>query len=279
MAVSSEWKEVQGDLSAAHRCDGRTVAVVTATAVCLRLRSSCGSTSSTNTERKWLLSDRKWTSSTTTCWMPKGPAHLRTSPSHHPAKVSSALILGGKWRPPPQPSPCWCFQLQHPVYQGFLPRRRSSRAFWDIPRGSAPLGPLSLVGPRACDLRLPPSTSPLTVFVCSSGVAPPFPPNQFGAGRGSYDNFRGHLGGGGVPKQRHSRWEAHLVTLDSSCCCSVDRVCVCLSPLSLSAGACEGILAPSSSTETWTLLTTSTSFKLLDLNPAYSYVSSPSFSM
>ncbi|XP_030580921.1 serrate RNA effector molecule homolog [Archocentrus centrarchus] len=48
------------------------------------------------------------------------------------------------------------------------------------------------------------------------GVRPPMPgfpggglhhpPNQFGAGRGNYDNFRGHLGGGGFPgKQRNSR--------------------------------------------------------------------------
>ncbi|CAI5669877.1 unnamed protein product [Oreochromis niloticus] len=49
------------------------------------------------------------------------------------------------------------------------------------------------------------------------GVRPPMPgfpggalhhpPNQFGAGRGNYDNFRGHLGGGGgfSGKQRNSR--------------------------------------------------------------------------
>ncbi|CAF90329.1 unnamed protein product [Tetraodon nigroviridis] len=37
---------------------------------------------------------------------------------------------------------------------------------------------------------------------------PPFPPNQFGAGRGNYDNFRGHLGGGGVPKPRSSQGPA-----------------------------------------------------------------------
>ncbi|XP_041821514.1 serrate RNA effector molecule homolog [Chelmon rostratus] len=39
------------------------------------------------------------------------------------------------------------------------------------------------------------------------GGAPPYPPNQFGAGRGNYDNFRGHLGGGGgfPGKQRNSR--------------------------------------------------------------------------
>ncbi|TWW63256.1 serrate RNA effector molecule homolog [Takifugu flavidus] len=43
---------------------------------------------------------------------------------------------------------------------------------------------------------------PLPAF---PGVAPPFPPNQFGVGRGNYDNFRGHVGGGGVPKQRNSR--------------------------------------------------------------------------
>ncbi|KAM4537266.1 serrate RNA effector molecule homolog [Odontesthes bonariensis] len=37
------------------------------------------------------------------------------------------------------------------------------------------------------------------------GVGPHMPP-QFGAGRGNYDNFRGHLGGGGFPgKQRNSR--------------------------------------------------------------------------
>ncbi|XP_028998780.1 serrate RNA effector molecule homolog [Betta splendens] len=37
---------------------------------------------------------------------------------------------------------------------------------------------------------------------------PPYPPNQFVAGRGNYDNFRGHLGGGGggfPGKQRNSR--------------------------------------------------------------------------
>lgn len=34
---------------------------------------------------------------------------------------------------------------------------------------------------------------------------PPLPPNQFGAGRGNYDNFRGHLGGGFSGKQRNSR--------------------------------------------------------------------------
>ncbi|XP_026177942.1 serrate RNA effector molecule homolog [Mastacembelus armatus] len=39
------------------------------------------------------------------------------------------------------------------------------------------------------------------------GGAPPYPPNQFGAGRGNYDNFRGHLGGGGgfPGKQRNNR--------------------------------------------------------------------------
>ncbi|XP_029381896.1 LOW QUALITY PROTEIN: serrate RNA effector molecule homolog [Echeneis naucrates] len=39
------------------------------------------------------------------------------------------------------------------------------------------------------------------------GGGPPYPPNQFGAGRGNYDNFRGHLGGGGgfPGKQRNSR--------------------------------------------------------------------------
>ncbi|XP_074479775.1 serrate RNA effector molecule homolog isoform X2 [Sebastes fasciatus] len=40
------------------------------------------------------------------------------------------------------------------------------------------------------------------------GGGPPFPPNQFGAGRGNYDNFRGHLGGGGggfPGKQRNNR--------------------------------------------------------------------------
>uniref|UniRef100_A0A3Q3IRV0 SERRATE/Ars2 C-terminal domain-containing protein n=1 Tax=Monopterus albus TaxID=43700 RepID=A0A3Q3IRV0_MONAL len=35
------------------------------------------------------------------------------------------------------------------------------------------------------------------VCVCVAGGGPPYPPNQFGAGRGNYDNFRGHLGGGG----------------------------------------------------------------------------------
>uniref|UniRef100_A0A4W6FVP3 Serrate, RNA effector molecule n=1 Tax=Lates calcarifer TaxID=8187 RepID=A0A4W6FVP3_LATCA len=43
------------------------------------------------------------------------------------------------------------------------------------------------------------------------GGGPPYPPNQFGAGRGNYDNFRGHLGGGGgggggfPGKQRNTR--------------------------------------------------------------------------
>ncbi|KAM9836357.1 serrate RNA effector molecule homolog A-like [Aulostomus maculatus] len=43
------------------------------------------------------------------------------------------------------------------------------------------------------------------------GGAPHYPPNQFGAGRGNFDNFRGHLGGGGgggggfPGKQRNSR--------------------------------------------------------------------------
>ncbi|XP_036967054.1 serrate RNA effector molecule homolog [Acanthopagrus latus] len=45
------------------------------------------------------------------------------------------------------------------------------------------------------------------------GGGPPYPHNQFGAGRGNYDNFRGHLGGGGgggggggfPGKQRNSR--------------------------------------------------------------------------
>ncbi|XP_037333682.2 serrate RNA effector molecule homolog [Pungitius pungitius] len=42
------------------------------------------------------------------------------------------------------------------------------------------------------------------------GGGPPFPPNQFGAGRGNHDNFRGHLGGGGggggfPGKQRNNR--------------------------------------------------------------------------
>uniref|UniRef100_A0A8P4GG85 Serrate RNA effector molecule homolog n=1 Tax=Dicentrarchus labrax TaxID=13489 RepID=A0A8P4GG85_DICLA len=45
------------------------------------------------------------------------------------------------------------------------------------------------------------------------GGGPPYPPNQFGGGRGNYDNFRGHLGGGGgggggggfPGKQRNSR--------------------------------------------------------------------------
>ncbi|XP_072232227.1 serrate RNA effector molecule homolog isoform X2 [Leuresthes tenuis] len=38
------------------------------------------------------------------------------------------------------------------------------------------------------------------------GVGPHLPPSQFGTGRGNYDNFRGHLGGGGFSgKQRNSR--------------------------------------------------------------------------
>ncbi|XP_051800642.1 serrate RNA effector molecule homolog [Acanthochromis polyacanthus] len=39
------------------------------------------------------------------------------------------------------------------------------------------------------------------------GGGPPHPPNQFGAGRGNYDGFRGHLGGGGgfPGKQRNTR--------------------------------------------------------------------------
>ncbi|XP_041842081.1 serrate RNA effector molecule homolog B-like isoform X2 [Melanotaenia boesemani] len=38
------------------------------------------------------------------------------------------------------------------------------------------------------------------------GVGHQLPPGQFGAGRGNYDNFRGHAGGGGFPgKQRSSR--------------------------------------------------------------------------
>lgn len=47
------------------------------------------------------------------------------------------------------------------------------------------------------------------VYVCVGvlGGALHHPPNQFGAGRGNYDNFRGHLGGGGgfSGKQRNSR--------------------------------------------------------------------------
>lgn len=47
------------------------------------------------------------------------------------------------------------------------------------------------------------------VYVCVGvlGSALHHPPNQFGAGRGNYDNFRGHLGGGGgfSGKQRNSR--------------------------------------------------------------------------
>ena len=97
MAVSSEWKEVQGDLSAQHGGDEWPVAVVTLAAVCHRLQSLCGSISSTNTERKWPLSDRKWSSSTTTCWMPKGPARLRTSPPHRQAQVRHAWCLGLEW--------------------------------------------------------------------------------------------------------------------------------------------------------------------------------------
>uniref|UniRef100_A0A669C044 Serrate, RNA effector molecule n=1 Tax=Oreochromis niloticus TaxID=8128 RepID=A0A669C044_ORENI len=49
----------------------------------------------------------------------------------------------------------------------------------------------------------------LCVYVCVGvlGGALHHPPNQFGAGRGNYDNFRGHLGGGGgfSGKQRNSR--------------------------------------------------------------------------
>lgn len=38
------------------------------------------------------------------------------------------------------------------------------------------------------------------------GGGPPYAPNQFGAGRGNYDNFRGPVGGGGgYPKQRSGR--------------------------------------------------------------------------
>uniref|UniRef100_A0A3P8V0S2 Serrate, RNA effector molecule n=1 Tax=Cynoglossus semilaevis TaxID=244447 RepID=A0A3P8V0S2_CYNSE len=37
------------------------------------------------------------------------------------------------------------------------------------------------------------------------GAGPPYPPNQFGVGRGNYDNFRGHLGGGGFPAQQRNR--------------------------------------------------------------------------
>ncbi|KAM7376790.1 hypothetical protein PAMA_013529 [Pampus argenteus] len=40
------------------------------------------------------------------------------------------------------------------------------------------------------------------------GGGPHYPPNQFGAGHGNYDNFRGHLGGGGggfPGKQRNNR--------------------------------------------------------------------------
>lgn len=115
-----------------------------------------------------------------------------------------------------------------------------------------------------------------SVFVCSTGVGPPFPPNQFGAGRGNYDNFRGHLGGGGVPKPRNSRWGNQLAVLDSSRhCCLTMCVSVSLLPPPLSpsspppSGACGGTLAPSLSTETWTLLMTWTSFKLLDFVSSY----------
>lgn len=52
----------------------------------------------------------------------------------------------------------------------------------------------------------------VSVCVCVAGGGPPYPPNQFGAGRGNYDNFRGHLGGGGggggggfPGKQRNNR--------------------------------------------------------------------------
>ncbi|XP_068611952.1 serrate RNA effector molecule homolog [Brachionichthys hirsutus] len=38
------------------------------------------------------------------------------------------------------------------------------------------------------------------------GGGPPHPPNQFGLGRGNYDNFRGHLGGGGgYPGKQRNR--------------------------------------------------------------------------
>ncbi|KAF7644954.1 hypothetical protein LDENG_00213060, partial [Lucifuga dentata] len=54
-------------------------------------------------------------------------------------------------------------------------------------------------------LGYPPGVRP--PMPCFPGVGPPYPPNQFGAGRGNYDNFRGHLGGGGAfpGKQRNSR--------------------------------------------------------------------------
>lgn len=39
-----------------------------------------------------------------------------------------------------------------------------------------------------------------------AGGGPHYPPNQFGAGRGNYDNFRGPVGAaGGYPKQRSGR--------------------------------------------------------------------------
>ena len=44
----------------------------------------------------------------------------------------------------------------------------------------------------------------------SLGAGPPYPPNQFGGGRGNYDNFRGH--GSGFPgKQRNNRYVGSLL--------------------------------------------------------------------
>lgn len=138
--------------------------MVTVAAVWPRLQSLCVNTSSTNTEKKWPLSDRKWSSSTTTCWTLKGQAHLRTSPSHQQPKVRSALTLVGRWTPA-TPSPTCCFQLRRPACQDFLPRRLSSKAFWDTHQGSGPPCPPSLVRPWSCDLRLQALACPLSVCV------------------------------------------------------------------------------------------------------------------
>lgn len=64
------------------------------------------------------------------------------------------------------------------------------------------------------------------VFV---GAGPPFAPNQFGMGRGNYDNFRGHVGG--FPKQRNSRQRRNhlmVMTVIFSDHVLISGVCVCV---------------------------------------------------
>lgn len=56
----------------------------------------------------------------------------------------------------------------------------------------------------------------LTPFLSTGG--PPYPPNQYGGGRGNYDNFRGQ--GGYLGKPRNIRWD--------HCTCDLYFACSCL---------------------------------------------------